>query len=88
MKRFGIFAPLLIVTALLAFSPAPSSGESPMNPDEQALMEVEENVLSLQRQLSEAQIRGDDAEKTKKLQKEFDALQKKRVELLRKTWQM
>jgi hypothetical protein len=64
------------------------SGNSPLTEEEQVLEQVEDNVLALQRALSAARKRGDDAEEIGKLQKKFDKLQKKRVGLLRATWQM
>lgn len=65
-----------------------AQGASPLNPEEKELLRVEDHVLTVQRALSAARRRGDDPEKVEKLQKKFDKLQKKRVGLLRATWQM
>ena len=61
---------------------------SMMNEEEKALHQVEQDVLSLQMELSAARKRGDDPEKIEELQKKFDKLQKRRVGLLRQTWQL
>ena len=88
MKTIRRYVPILLVVAMTMASPALGEDGSPLNAEEQALVEVEENVLSLQSQLAEARARNNDPEKIEKLQKDFDELQKRRVELLRKTWQM
>ncbi len=80
-------ASLLLQVALLA-GPGLAQGSSPLNKDEKELLRVEDSVLTVQRALSAARKRGDDPEKVEKLQKKFDKLQKKRVGLLRATWQM
>jgi len=73
--------------ALCVSGPALSQGSSPLNDAEKALMKTEENVIDVQRQLSAARKRGD-AKQVKALQKKFDKTQKKRIGLLRSTWQM
>ena len=61
--------------------------ERPLSDEEKKLQHLETNVLTLQRKLSAARKRGD-AEEVKRLQKQFDKSQKKRLGLLRDTWQM
>ncbi len=78
---------LAVLVAILS-GPAFSQGTSPLNESEQELLRVDGHVLTVQRALSAARKRGDDPEKVRKLQKKFDKLQKKRVGLLRETWQM
>lgn len=86
--RFWKGARLAVVVSALAFAgPALAQGNSPLTKEEKQLQKVESDVLTLQRKLSAARKRGDD-EKVERLQKQFDELQKKRVELLRATWQM
>ena len=79
---------VFVFRAPLALPCGAQSGSSPLNEEEEQLLEVEENVISLQRELSAARKRGDDAETIGVLQKKFDKLQKRRVGLLRDTWQM
>ena len=78
---------LLAVMALLSPLPAVSGKDMPFwpSPEEERLLEVEGQVLDLQRKLSAARRRGEDEKKVEKLGKEFRTLQKERVKLLRAT---
>lgn len=88
MKK--VLAPIGATLLLLALAGAATgqSGSSPLNDEERELLQVETSVIEVQRALSAARKRGDDAAAIGKLEKKFDKLQKKRVGLLRSTWQM
>lgn len=87
-KQLLTAAAAAILAMGLATSAPAQSGSSPLNEEEQELMRVESSVVEVQRALSAARKRGDDPEAIGKLEKKFDKLQKKRVGLLRSTWQM
>ncbi len=84
-----IFVAVAAVASFLMMAPAMAQdvGNSPMNEEEKELLGVEEDVLTLQRKLSAARKKGE-TEEVKRLQKQFDKAQKKRIGLLRSTWQM
>jgi len=91
MNSVGLVArtALAVGAVLVVAIAAPAqSGNSPLTEEEQVLERVDDNVIEVQRALSAARKRGADPEKLGKLQKKFDKLQKKRVGLLRATWQM
>lgn len=72
-----------LATVALAQSDSP-----PLNEEEQELQQIEGETIPLQKALSAARRRGDDPDEVKRLQKQYDNLQKRRVEILRSTWQM
>lgn len=86
--RLAMAAVALVAGLFLTTTAIAQSGSSPPTEEEQVLETVEDNVIEVQRALSAARKRGDDPEKVAKLQKKFDKLQKKRVGLLRDSWQM
>lgn len=88
MKTFGLRVAAAVLALALGTVPLAADDSLMMNDDEKALSEIEDQVVTLQVELSAARRRGDDEKKVEKMQKKFDDLQKKRVELLRRTWQM